>query len=55
MTLAQRAKVVGLAWARGQILRMLARHGHNWSRAAREAEMDRTNFRRLARRVGVRT
>jgi anaerobic nitric oxide reductase transcription regulator len=31
----------------------LARHGGSMSAAAREAGMDRSNFHRLARRLGV--
>ncbi|WP_446719643.1 nitric oxide reductase transcriptional regulator NorR [Hydrogenophaga sp. OTU3427] len=31
----------------------LARHAHNWARAARELQMDRANLIRLARRLGL--
>ena len=43
------------AFQRQWIATSLARHGGHISRAARDAGMDRSNFHRLARRLGVLT
>ena len=37
-------------WERGYLAELLRRHGHNLSRAARAARMDRTHLRELGRR-----